>query len=76
MKARLIKDLKVDRYTLTHLAAEAGIHRSYLSTILNGKILPSIRTATCLALAASRMTGKDYTPDMFLTIAAKEINNG
>ena len=74
MRDQLIKDLKVDRYNLTHLANEAGINRSYLSTILNGKLLPSVHVATSLAMAATRLTNKHYTPDMFLTIA-KELPN-
>lgn len=74
MRDRLIQDLKVDRYKLVDLAEAADITPSYLSTILNGKVLPSTRTATCLALAATRLTNKDYTPDMFLTIA-KELPN-
>lgn len=74
MRDQLIKDLKVDRYNLTHLANEAGINRSYLSTILNGKLLPSVHVATSLAMAATRLTNKAYTPDMFLTIA-KELHN-
>lgn len=74
MRDQLIKDLKVDRYNLTHLANEAGINRSYLSTILNGKLLPSVHVATSLAMAATRLTNKHYTPDMFLTVA-KELPN-
>ena len=73
MKDRLIQDLKADRYNLGHLAEEANISRSYLSTILNGKLLPSIHVATSLAMAANRLTNKTtYTPDQFLRIA-KEL---
>lgn len=74
LKQRLKSDLKVDRYNLAHLAEAASVTPAYLYTILSGKLLPSVHVATSLAMAASRMTGKDYTPDMFLTVA-KELHN-
>ena len=52
-----------------HLAQEAGINRNFLSSVMTGSILPSVTTAVALAYAASRLTQKNYTPDMFLTIA-------
>ena len=74
LKQQLKSDLKVDRYNLAHLAEEASVTPAYLYTILSGKLLPSVHVATSLAMAASRMTNKTYTPDMFLTVA-KELNN-
>ena len=76
LRQQLKSDLKVDRYNLAHLAEEASVTPAYLYTILSGKLLPSVHVATSLAMAASRMTNKTYTPDMFLTIATKELNNG
>ena len=68
MKERLKKDLKAGRYNFGHLAEEANVNRSYLSQILNGSVTPSIKVATLIAMAANRLTGKVYTPDMFITI--------
>jgi transcriptional regulator with XRE-family HTH domain len=70
MKNRLKQDLKAHRYNFGNLAEEAGLNRSFLSKILAGHVLPSTKTAVALAYAASRLTQKTYTPDMFLTIAA------
>ena len=70
---QLKADLKVDRYTLTHLADDANITNSYLSRIIKGQYIPSVHVATCLALAATRLTNKTYTPDMFMTIT-KELH--
>lgn len=69
LRDRLKTDLKVDRYNLAHLAQEASVTPAYLYTILSGRLLPSVHVATSLAMAASRLTQKTYTPDMFLTIA-------
>lgn len=74
LRQQLKSDLKVDRYNLAHLAEEASVTPAYLYTILSGKLLPSVHVATSLAMAASRMTNKTYTPDMFLTVA-KELHN-
>ena len=74
LRQQLKSDLKVDRYNLAHLAEEASVTPAYLYTILSGKLLPSVHVATSLAMAASRMTNKTYTPDMFLTVA-KELTN-
>lgn len=67
-------DLKADRYTFQHLAAEANIHYSYLSRILCCQFVPSIHVATSLARAATKLTHKTYTPDMFITIS-KDIDH-
>ena len=72
MKERLKKDLKAGRYNFGHLAEEANVNRSYLSQILNGSVTPSIKVATLIAMAATRLTNKAYTPDMFITI--KELH--
>jgi hypothetical protein len=63
MRDKLKADLKAHRYNFGHLAEEAGLNRSYLSSVMTGSILPSVTTA------ASRLTQKTYSPDMFLTIA-------
>ena len=73
MKERLKKDLKAGRYNFGHLAEEANVNRSYLSQILNGSVTPSIKVATLIAMAATRLTDKIYTPDMFITIT-KELH--
>lgn len=70
LNQRLKQELKVDRYNLGHLAKEASVTRSYLYTILSGNITPSIHVATCIAMAANKLTKTtSYTPDMFMTIA-------
>ena len=74
LRQKLKTDLKVDRYNLSHLAEEASVTPAYLYTILSGKLLPSVHVATSLAMAATRLTNKHYTPDMFLTVA-KELHN-
>ena len=66
LKERLKRDLKRDRYTLGHLAKEAGITQNYVTQILQGHT-PSVRTATALARAANKLTGLDsYNPITFL----------
>lgn len=69
MRDKLKADLKAHRYNFGHLAQEAGLNRNFLSSVLTGSVLPSVTTAVALAYAASRLTQKTYTPDMFLTIA-------
>ena len=69
LREKLKTDLKVERYTLTHLCDEAQISRAYLTRILGGYASPSIHVCTSLALAANRLTGlTTYTPDQFMTI--------
>lgn len=72
MRDKLKADLKAQRYNFGHLAEEAGLNRSFLSSVMTGSILPSVTTAVALAYAASRLTQKTYTPDMFLTIATSK----
>ena len=66
LKERLKRDLKRDRYTLGHLAKEAGITQNYVTQILQGHT-PSVRTATALAREAKNLTGLDtYNTITFL----------
>ena len=66
LKERLQRDLKRDRYKLIHLAEEAGITPATLSRVLKGRT-PSIKTATALARAATKLTGLDtYNTITFL----------
>jgi transcriptional regulator with XRE-family HTH domain len=66
LKERLKRDLKRDRYTLGHLAKEAGITQNYLTQILKGRT-PSIKIATAIARAANKLTGLDtYNTITFL----------
>lgn len=71
---KLRADLKSNRYHLKDLAEAAMINPAYLSRILSAEIIPSTKTATFLAISATRLTGVEHTPDMFLTIA-KELHN-
>lgn len=73
-REQLRADLKAERYTLTHLATEASTSSSYLFRILACQLVPSAKTATCLAMAATKLTNKIYTPDMFMTIE-KDIDH-
>ena len=72
MRDKLKADLQAQRYNFGHLAEEAGLNRNFLSSVMTGSILPSVTTAVALAYAASRLTQKTYTPDMFLTIATSK----
>jgi hypothetical protein len=67
---QLKANLKAERYNFTHLASESSISTSYLFRILACQIVPSVRTAVCLAMAANKLTNTtSYTPDMFMTLA-------
>jgi hypothetical protein len=68
-KDKLKNDLKVERYSLSAFASEAQVSVTYLYRILACEVVPSIHIASSLAVAASRCTGKTYTPDMFTTVA-------
>jgi hypothetical protein len=77
-KDKLKNDLKVERYSLSAFASEAQVSVTYLYRILAcqvvpsihiASVVPSIHIASSLAVAASRCTGKTYTPDMFTTVA-------
>jgi hypothetical protein len=72
---QLKANLKAERYNFTHLASESSISTSYLFRILACQIVPSMRTAVCLAMAANKLTNTtSYTPDMFMTLASKELD--
>jgi len=68
-KDKLKNDLKVERYSLSAFASEAQVSVTYLYRILACQVMPSTHIASSLAVAASRCTGKTYTPDMFTTVA-------
>jgi hypothetical protein len=74
LKSQLQADLKLNRYTLSDLAKEAGHTNTHVYAILNGKIEPTLKASICLSYAANRLTeSTTYTPDMFFTII-KELN--
>ena len=68
LRDQLISDLKTQRYNLGHLADEVGVARNQISYWLHGKNRPSWRAAQRLSTAATKLTGKTYTPIMFLEI--------
>lgn len=67
-------DLEPERYKFKHLAKHAEINSAYLSRILTCQITPGYQIACRLAQSATKLTGKIYTPEMFLNIS-KDINH-
>jgi len=53
--------LKVERWTLTHLADSCHITLCHLSRILNNKLSAREAIRTLIALKATEMTGHTYT---------------
>jgi len=68
LSEQLKSDLRAERYYLKDLAHEADTTSSQLSQWLGGHYRPSWRAAQGLATAATKLTGKTYTPIMFLEI--------
>jgi len=60
-RALLKRRLKVDRWTLTHLAVNSHISPCHLSLIINNKRNAHEAIRTLLALKATEMTGHLYT---------------
>lgn len=60
MKEQIIKDLKIKRYTIGHLAADMNVDYAHLIKVLNGHRPMSYRTAVALRDSLNRLTSNTY----------------